>query len=94
MPTRRQEILQLLERGEWTFDELRDKLELSVATLKSDLAHVERSLRNRAGRLEMSSPRCLACGFDLTPKPGRFTTPSRCPECREERIRPGRLTIG
>lgn len=93
MPTRRQEIVRLLERGEWTFEELREELEVTVATLSSDLTHVERSLRHHHGSLTMSSPRCAACGFELTPKPGRYTTPSRCPECRDERILSGRLKV-
>lgn len=84
----------MLGRGEWTFDELREELEVSVATLRSDLRHVERTLGQHPGELRMSPPRCAACGFVLSPKPGRFTTPSRCPECREERILPGRLSVG
>lgn len=93
MPTRRQQIMSLLEDGEWTFDELRRQLDVPVAVLREDLRHVAQSARRPPGRLRVTPPRCSGCGFELTPKPGRFTAPSRCPRCRDERIVPPRLSI-
>ena len=38
--------------------------------------------------------RCLACGFTFTDRaPRRFQAPSRCPQCRSERISEPRFRI-
>ena len=43
--TRRQEIVQRLGEGEWSFEGLRHALQVSVRTLEDDLRHVERNVR-------------------------------------------------
>lgn len=92
--TRRQRIAELLAEDEWTFEELRRELEVPVRLLEDDLHHVERSSRGGGGRLRAEPPRCLACGFTFRDRaPRRFQTPSRCPQCRGERIAPGRFRL-
>jgi transcriptional regulator len=97
--TRRQRIAELLAEGEWTFEQLRRELEMPVHLLEDDLHHVERSARGRgqggAGRLHVEPPRCQACGFTFRDRAQRrFQSPSRCPQCRSERITPGRFRLG
>ncbi|MDX1501197.1 MAG: transcriptional regulator [Thermoanaerobaculia bacterium] len=85
--TRRQELLGLLESGEWSFDGLRRELGLGVAALESDLQHLERSLRGRGRRIRVEPAACHGCGFRFAGRaPRRFRAPGRCPECRSERI--------
>lgn len=92
--TRRQTLRDLLAREERSFETLRQELQLPVHVLEEDLHHLERSLRRGAERLRVTEPRCLACGFVFRNRaPKRFSTPSRCPRCRSERVLPARLRV-
>jgi predicted Zn-ribbon and HTH transcriptional regulator len=90
--TRRQELAALLARVELSFEELRRETQARVRDLDDDLAHLERSLRRGPRRLVVTPARCIACGFSFR-KRERFSTPGRCPLCREERIAPVSLRI-
>jgi predicted Zn-ribbon and HTH transcriptional regulator len=93
--TVRQRIIQLLSGTERTFEELRREIGLPVRRLEEELQHVERSVRrNRRApmRLAVDPARCLDCGFVFRDR-ARFSTPSRCPRCKSERIAPPSLTI-
>jgi predicted Zn-ribbon and HTH transcriptional regulator len=92
--TTRQRIHELLSREELAFEALREELQVTVKQLEDDLRHLERSLRRDPERLHVLEPRCIACGFEFRGRsPKRFATPSRCPECRSERLMPARLRI-
>ena len=92
--TKRQELAELLEMGEWTFEQLRRELAVPVRRLEDDLKHVEKSLRAGGRRLAATEARCSGCGFAFTDRaPRRFTTPSRCPRCKSERIEPARWSV-
>jgi predicted Zn-ribbon and HTH transcriptional regulator len=93
--TVRQRIVQLLSGTERTFEELRREIGLPVRRLEEELQHVERSVRrNRRAprRLAVDPARCLDCGFVFRDR-ARFSTPSRCPRCKSERIASPHLTI-
>jgi predicted Zn-ribbon and HTH transcriptional regulator len=82
--TRRQAIVELLQVEEWSFDDLRRELGLTVAVLEEDLHHIQKSVRAGGQRLEIRGACCDVCGF-------RFSTtalhpPGRCPGCRQRRI--------
>lgn len=82
--TRRQQIAEMLEGGEWSFEDLRGELNLPVHVLKEDLRHILRSHRRR---LRLTPPRCAACGFVFRGREARHLhPPGRCPRCRERRI--------
>jgi len=92
--TARQRIHELLAREELSFEALREELQVTVKQLEDDLRHVEKSLRRGPERLRTLEPRCIACDFEFRGRsPRRFATPSRCPECRSERLMPARLRI-
>ena len=90
--TRRQELAAILARGERSFEELRRETQARVRDLDDDLDHLERSLRHGPKRLVVTPAHCIACGFAFR-KRERFSTPGRCPRCREERIAPVSLRI-
>lgn len=93
--TRRQEIVDLLREQAWTFDGLRHELRTSVRQLEDDLRHVERSLHRSGSRLNVAPARCGGCGFEFRHRePRHFHAPSRCPDCRSERIVEARLRVG
>ena len=92
--TRRQELIALLERCEWSFEDLRRELQAPVREFEDDLRHVERSLRRGERRLVTTPPRCSACGFAFRGRaPGRFATPGHCPRCKSRRIQAARLRV-
>jgi len=82
--TRRQQIVEMVSAEEWSFDDLRHELALTVKVLEEDLRHIERSVRASGKRLRVRSASCLGCGFEFT----KITLhpPGRCPQCRDRRI--------
>lgn len=57
----------------------------------SHLVHLARSLAHRQGRFVVEPARCVAC--DFTFDESKLARPSRCPQCRAERIDPPRFSI-
>ncbi len=95
--TVRQRIVQLLTGTERSFEELRRELGLPARRVEDELQHVARSVRRTRGeprKLAVDPARCLECGFVFRERaPTRFTSPSRCPRCKSERIAEPRLTL-
>lgn len=88
--TRRQRIVDLLSEEEMDFHALRAALEVPVHVLKTDLDKVRRS-----ADLRVEDPRCPACGFVFRGRSGKHLhPPSRCPECRNERIQGPFFRVG
>lgn len=92
--TRRQRIVELLSLGEWTLEELKEEMGVPIPVLVDDLRHVDKSLRHAAGELHVEPARCIECGFVFRERPKRRAkTPSRCPDCKSERIAPPRFRV-
>lgn len=81
--TRRQELVQHLEAGPATVRDLAELMRLPVRSVVDDLEHVARSLSAR--KLHMKPAVCLHCDYAFENR-RRYTRPSRCPQCRSERI--------
>jgi transcriptional regulator len=73
-----------------TVKELSVELHVSEKELPTWLEKLDRSLKHQTCVLEVEPARCLACAF-LFEERSRFTKPSRCPNCRSERISPPRF---
>lgn len=82
--TRRQQVFELLEGSEWSFDDLRRELGLTVKVLEEDLHHIERSVRASGKRFKVRAASCFGCGFTFTKM--ALHPPGRCPRCRDRRI--------
>jgi predicted Zn-ribbon and HTH transcriptional regulator len=82
--TRRQAILELLRDCEWSFDDLRRELGLTVKVLEEDLKHIQRSVRAGGQRLVVKQPHCQSCDFVL--KSVALHPPGRCPSCHDRHI--------
>lgn len=89
MPTRRERIIELLELGKYTPKDLARLLEIKVVDVLDDLEHVRKSLGKR---LDIVPAFCSACDYTFDNRK-RLNTPSRCPECRAERVSGPWLTI-
>jgi transcriptional regulator len=65
---------------------------LSERDVIAHLEHLERSLAHAGEQLSVLPARCLQCQFSFDQRKRR-TRPSRCPECKSERIEPARFAI-
>jgi predicted Zn-ribbon and HTH transcriptional regulator len=80
--TTRERIAAALREGPATPGELSRRVGAPEAAVYDHLRHVGRSLAD--GRLLVAPPTCRDCGFDGFDDP--LSRPSRCPECRCERL--------
>lgn len=82
MPTRREQMIQYLEGSEYTVKDLAALIRSNTRDTIDDLNHIKRSVGKR---LNIRSAECTSCHFKFT-KRERVNTPSRCPQCRSERV--------
>ena len=92
--TRRQRIMELLEKYSLDFEALRKELGLPRKALEEELAHLEKTVKARGDTLKIEPAICMACGYAFkTRRDRKFHAPKRCPECKEERVAPPSFTI-
>jgi predicted Zn-ribbon and HTH transcriptional regulator len=84
-------VAELLD-GPLSLRELSQRLGLAEREIAEHLPHLERSIRAHGAKLVVEPARCLACGFAFEGRT-RFTAPSRCPECKSERIAPATFKV-
>ena len=90
--TIRSKLRQVLGEGSLTARELSARVGISEKEVAGHLAHLARSLRQSGERLRVEPTRCLACAFVFKDRT-RLDKPSRCPECKSERLAPSRFVI-
>jgi len=83
METTRQRIADTLREGPATASDLGELLSLPTPVVYDHVEHVSRSVDGDA-ELLVAPPECRDCGFDGFDDP--INEPSRCPECKSERI--------
>lgn len=89
--TTRQRIADALREGPATPRELSESLGIPTRTVYENVRHVAQSLENAEEQFLVAPPECLACGFDGFDDPLNY--PSRCPECKSERIAEPRFVV-
>ena len=82
MGTRRAQMIDYLERSEYTVKELAALIKSSTRDTLDDLSHIKRSV---GARMNVRAAECTSCHFAFR-KRERFNAPSRCPHCKSERI--------
>jgi predicted Zn-ribbon and HTH transcriptional regulator len=75
-----------------TAKELSRELSIGEKEVAAALEKLGRSLEHGPLQLRIEPARCLACGFEFRER-SRVSRPSRCPQCRAERIAPARFSI-
>jgi predicted Zn-ribbon and HTH transcriptional regulator len=90
--TLRKSLLEELGRGPLTARELSARVGLGEKEVAPHLEHLERSLRGRGEQLVVTPAKCMGCGHEFTDRRA-LTKPSRCPECRGERIEAPRFKV-
>ncbi|WP_058365287.1 transcriptional regulator [Haloparvum sedimenti] len=82
-PTTRQRIADRLREGPATASDLASALELPTPVVYEHVEHVAQSV-GEGEQFLVAPPACRDCGFDGFDDP--VNEPSRCPECKSERI--------
>ena len=75
-----------------TAKDLSRELSISEKDVAAALEKLGRSLERGPLLLQVEPPRCVACGFEFRER-ARASRPSRCPECRAERITLARFSL-
>ncbi|WP_224963389.1 ArsR family transcriptional regulator [Geomonas subterranea] len=88
--TVRRELTVLLREENLTVRELSGLVGIPEKEVLEHLEHLRIALH---GRLDMTPPRCLECGFSFQ-KRERLKKPGRCPVCHSGRIIDPSFTIG
>lgn len=78
-------ILTLLEKRQLTALEISRLIGIKEKEVYQHLPHIEKSVKGKGRRLNMTPYYCISCGFKFKDRK-RFYPPGRCPLCREERI--------
>jgi predicted Zn-ribbon and HTH transcriptional regulator len=91
--TDRQALRAALGHAPISAKELSAVVGVSERDVAEHLEHLQRSLPAAGEKLVVEAPRCLGCGFEFSDRK-RFGRPSRCPECRSERITPPKFSVG
>ena len=89
LDTVRQEMIALLREETLTAKELSGLVGISETEVLEHLEHIKIALH---GKLAVTQPLCLECGFSFH-KRERLKKPGRCPVCRSERIVEPSFTI-
>ena len=82
MATLRQQISTLLAQAPHSPRKLADEVDIKIRDVLHHLEHIRRSHKRE---FHVVAPECLKCGFVFEGR-NKLSTPSRCPECRSERI--------
>lgn len=89
--TTRQRIADALRERPMTASELSKTIGESTSAVYDHVDHVARSLDGSDESFLVAPPACRNCGFDGFDDALNY--PSRCPECRSERIAEPQFTI-
>lgn len=88
----REALIELLKRGPATAAELSSEFNRPQSAIEEDIDHIRTSLRNDPNFQVLIRPAlCLLCGFQFSND--KTKEPTRCPECKEEKIRPPSFKI-
>ena len=90
--TVRDRLRAVLREGWSSARDLSGRVGITEREVIAHLPHVERSARRGPERFETEPARCLACGRSFERRT-RKRAPSRCPDCRSERIAPPRFRL-
>ena len=85
MPTIRQQMIDLLSQEARGSRDLSRMLGISEKEVYTHLPHIHRTITSGGRRLQVTPAICLSCGYVFS-KRSRFTRPSRCVCCKNERI--------
>jgi transcriptional regulator len=83
--TVRATLREILHEGMFTARDLSARVGISEKDVAGHLEHLSRSVKRRDERFVVEQSRCLTCGFIFKGR-SRLSRPSRCPECKGQRL--------
>ena len=92
MITKRQEITELITTGEYGIRDISQMVGIREKEVHDHLAHIARSLKTRKQKLRHTPPRCISCNFRFKDRK-KYSRPTKCPLCRNERIQGPRYRV-
>jgi transcriptional regulator len=81
----RRELTDILRQREWAATELARHFQVPVGEIIEDLQHIQKSLRHADESIAVDPALCRKCGFRFSAD--KMNKPSRCPDCKGNRIR-------
>ncbi len=84
--TRREEIIEVLQKEEMTSEQLAYLFQTTRKNILTDLEHIRKTLKRKNEWLAVKMPVCRSCGFRFTLDTVR--EPSKCPQCDSTWIEP------
>lgn len=90
--TERERIAEALRAAQLTAREISQRASVQERDVAEHLRHLEHSLVHSGERLHTSAPHCIKCAFEFKDR-DRHSRPSRCPQCKSERISPPSFKI-
>ena len=88
----RQRIAEVLRSGELTAQEISKQASVAERDVAEHLRHLEHSLSHTSERLHVLAPQCVKCGFVFEHRE-KHARPSRCPQCKSERLSKARFSV-
>jgi len=88
--TRREEIIEVLEKRAITVQELATLFRVELADILEDLEHIKLSIKPE--KLKIEPPYCKYCSFIFRERK-KLKTPTKCPKCRKEWIHAAMFSI-
>ena len=81
--TGREEIIEILSKGEESAQQLANDFKVELFEILEDLKHIKYSVKPR--KLLQRPAQCKKCGFSFEER-SKIRKPSRCPKCKSEWI--------
>lgn len=88
----REAMIGYLKKHSATAQQLATEFQRNIDAVVDDIDHIRTSLRDDPNfRLMIRPPKCEFCGYQFAAS--NIKTPTRCPECKKEKIAPTRFRI-
>ncbi len=91
MITRRQEIIEMLEKQPMSINQLANLYKMKIDELLEDFPHIKKTIHPK--KLKITPAVCRKCGFVFKERT-KVRAPSKCPRCRSEWIEEPMFKIG
>ncbi|OQX18898.1 MAG: hypothetical protein BWK75_06165 [Candidatus Altiarchaeales archaeon A3] len=89
--TRRQRLTEDLKNGWISIRALSMSYKFPEKVIADDIEHIKKSI-SRRGKLMLKPAECINCGFVFKERE-KIKGPSKCPECKSERIKDGMFML-
>ena len=85
IPTRRREMIELLEKEKTTAKQLADLFRVDMKFVFEDLKHISQTVKIHHKKLKIEPAVCNVCGYVFKERE-RLSRLTKCPKCRSEDI--------